>query len=261
MRKKGFTLIELLVVISIIALLLSVIVPSLAKAKEAAKNMICLNNQKQLGLYFQMYADQNDNTMIELVNWNAKPDWQTAQTTVPIRWSDRLFYELGWVDSSEVFYCPQSKVPDDADKKWGADYEGPGNALYTYGLRPKAFDQTVTDPIKLSQLKSPASFMLLSDVSHPYIFTTPEVAGSHFFMFDAWHSFFMVHRKGANVLTADMAVNTYKVDELVSKIPSQGDGEMAMVWDAGMPAFIYPDGLMLDRNGDEQSYQGQYYRN
>jgi prepilin-type N-terminal cleavage/methylation domain-containing protein len=246
MRKKGFTLIELLVVISIIALLLSVIVPSLAKAKEAAKNMICLNNQKQLGLYFQMYADQNDNTMIELVNWNAKPDWQTAQTTVPIRWSDRLFYELGWVDSSEVFYCPQSKVPDSADKKWGAHYEGPDNATYTYGVRPKSFNHTKVEKLKLTEIKSPSGYMLMSDVSHPYIFTTPEVAGSQYFMFDAWHSFYMLHKQGANILCADMSVDTHKLDDLANEIPRQE----GMVWQDGTPAVLFPDGKMLQFRSD-----------
>ncbi|MHC5000830.1 MAG: type II secretion system protein [Planctomycetota bacterium] len=246
MRKKAFTLIELLVVISIIALLLSVLVPSLAKAKEAAKSMLCLNNQKQMGLFFAMYAQDNDGKVIELFNW--VPGFQTVQETVPLRWADRMFYELQYTDSSEIFYCPQSKVPDYADKKWGADYEGPGNANYTYGLRPKAFNQTVTDPIKLSQLKSPSTYMLLSDVSHPYIFTTPDVAGSHFYMFDAWHSFFMVHRKGANVLMADMSVDVHKVESLVSKIPAQED----MIWRDNTPAIIYPDGTQLDADGSER---------
>lgn len=63
-RKSGFTLIELLVVISIIALLLSILVPSLVRVREAGKRIVCLSNLKQLGLAFRMYAENNDDKII-----------------------------------------------------------------------------------------------------------------------------------------------------------------------------------------------------
>lgn len=56
---KGFTLMELLVVISIIALLLSILMPSLAKVKQQAKTVVCKANIRQLGLAFTFYADAN----------------------------------------------------------------------------------------------------------------------------------------------------------------------------------------------------------
>ena len=62
--QKGFTLIELLVVISIIALLLSILMPGLQKAKEAAKRVVCLTKLKTIGLAWILYASDNDDKMV-----------------------------------------------------------------------------------------------------------------------------------------------------------------------------------------------------
>ena len=63
-RSKGFTLIELLVVIAIIAILMAILMPALNRAREQGKRMVCEHNLKSLTLAWVMYADDNDEKIV-----------------------------------------------------------------------------------------------------------------------------------------------------------------------------------------------------
>ncbi len=73
---RGFTLIELLVVIAIIAVLASLLLPSLSRAKQAAHRTRCTSNEKQLALALKMYAD--DNNGLFPPRTNGSPRWPTV---------------------------------------------------------------------------------------------------------------------------------------------------------------------------------------
>ena len=107
-RPSGFTLIELLVVIAIISLLVSILLPSLQRARDLAKNVLCKAGSKSQGTAFCMYGEDYD-TYIPRAGYYS--DWGWTDTN----WDGALFPYLGipageYKDPNTVFTCPSDEV-------------------------------------------------------------------------------------------------------------------------------------------------------
>ncbi len=105
---RAFTLVELLVVVAIIALLIAILLPALNKAKDAAKTVVCMSNLKQLGLTFNLYAQDYRNHVTPIRDENQNPP--LAPNYDRDNWDQQLY---NYSKSVDLFRDPSDHLVDE----------------------------------------------------------------------------------------------------------------------------------------------------
>ena len=110
-QSRGFTLIELLVVIAIISLLVSILLPSLNRAKKLARKVVCQSNVHQQAYGFRMYANNWKNKIPKTAHFDGRPldYWYQALELFPVKATKDA--DGKWNTDSKIFCCPSDPTP------------------------------------------------------------------------------------------------------------------------------------------------------